>query len=178
MHDQRTRQSGQAAVEFVVGLLLMLIVLAGIIHVCRMGRTSLFLHAVLRGDAGKEAMSQIAASSPAYIADWQEGADGIRYTADDQPVRNAAMLPATLDLLTRDSVKNADDWSLIADDTRLPVSMFSLYATPIMATTVGFVHSKETLHVPVDFVIRQLVYDKDEVAIQEEVWMPLMGGLY
>jgi hypothetical protein len=30
----------------------------------------------------------------------------------------------------------------------------------------------------VDRVIRQLVYDKDEVAIREEVWMPLMGGLY
>jgi len=32
--------------------------------------------------------------------------------------------------------------------------------------------------VPVDPVLRQLVYDKDEVAIKEEVWMPLMGGLY
>jgi hypothetical protein len=47
-----------------------------------------------------------------------------------------------------------------------------------MAAALGFVHEEETLHVPVDPVIRRLVYGKDEVAIKEEVWMPLMGGLY
>lgn len=172
------RRSGQAAVEFIVGLLLMLIVLTGIIHVCRMSRTSLFLHSVLRGNAGEEAMSVISSASTGYISDWQAGPDGIRYTADDQPVRNSAMLLATLDLLTRYTAENPDDWNYIAGGTRLPVSMVTLHASPIMATTVGFVHAEETLHVPVDTVIRQLIYDKDEVAIKEEVWMPLMGGLY
>lgn len=178
MLEKHMRRSGQAAVEFAVGILLMMIVLTGIIHVSRMGRTSLFLHAVLRGDAGKDAMSVTTSSSPTYISDWSEGPDGIRYTADDQPLRNGTALPATLDLLTRDSVKNPGDWSYIASDTRLPVSMFSLQATPILATTVGFVHAEESLHVPVDPVIRQLIYGKDEVTIKEEVWMPLMGGLY
>lgn len=171
-------RAGQASVEFAVGLLLMLIVLTGIIHVSRMGRTSLFLHAVLRGEAGKDAMSALSSSSPAYISDWQEGSDGIRFTADDQPLRNGTMLPSTLGLLTQYSVENPDDWRYVAADTRLPVSMFSLYSSPIMATAVGFVHAEETLHVPVDTVIRQLIYNKDVVTIKEEVWMPLMGGLY
>lgn len=156
----------------------MLIVLTGIIHVSRMGRTSLFLHSVLRGDAGKDAMSSIASQSSDYISDWQEGPDGIRYTADDQAVRNSAQLPATLDLLTQYSAANPNDWDYISTASRLPYSMISLHASPILATTVGFVHSAETLHVPVDPVIRQLIYDKDEVTIKEEVWMPLMGGLY
>ncbi len=174
----RARRSGQAAVEFAVGLLLMLIVLTGILHVARMGRTSLFLHSVLRGDAGEAAMSRISSPSPDYIADWREGPDGLRFTADDQPVRNSAMVPATLGLLTRSSVREARDWEAVAQNTRLPLSMVTLRNSPLLATAIGFVHADETLHVPVDPVIRQLIYAKDEVAIREEVWIPLMGGLY
>ncbi len=172
-------RSGQAAIEFVAGLLLFLIVLTGLVHVNLMARTSLFLLAVLRGDAGEQAMQEGATSvAPPYISDWEPGADGVRYTADDQPVRNGATLPATLSTLTQNSVKRPSDWSYVAANSQLPVSMVQLNASPLMAATLGFVHREETLHVPVDLVIRQLVYGKDEVAIKEEVWMPLMGGLY
>jgi len=172
-------RSGQAAIEFVAGLLLLLLVLTGLIQVNRMARTSLFLHAVLRGDAGEQAMADTALSvAPLYISDWQPGADGTRYTADDQPVRNGAFLPATLATLTKYSVKSPNDWSYVTPLDRLPTSMVTLNSSPLMATTLGFIHREETLHVPVDPVIRQLVYGRDEVAIKEEVWMPLMGGLY
>lgn len=174
----RRRQAGQAAIEFISGLLLLLLVVAGILHVSRMATTDLFLHSVLRGDAGERAMEGVASASPEYISDWQAGTDGTRYTADDQPVRNGAMLPTTLALLTSHSVQNAGDWGYVETQSQLPVSMVSLQASPIMATALGYVHREETLHVPVDTVIRQLVYDKDEVAIKGEVWMPLMGGLY
>lgn len=174
----RVGSSGQAAIEFVSGLILLLLVVTGILHVSRMGTTSLFLHSVLRGDAGERAMEGVVSASPDYISDWQAGSDGTRYTTDDEEVRNGAMLPATLDSLTSHSVRNPGDWGYVEDLSRLPVSMVSLQASPIMATALGFVHREETLHVPVDVVLRQLVYDKDEVAIKEEVWMPLMGGLY
>ena len=173
------RRSGQAAIEFVASLLLLLLILTGIIQINRMARTSLFLQAVLRGDAGEQAMQGGALSvSPPYISDWEAGADAVRYTADDQPVRNPAMLPATLSLLSGFSVKNPGDWTYVASDSRLPVSMIRLHSSPMAAATLGFVHAEETLRVPVDALLRQLVYDKDEVAIKEEVWMPLMGGLY
>ncbi len=171
-------RSGQAAIELAAGLLLLLIILTGLIHVNRMARTSLFLHAVLRGDAGEQAMMDTATSvAPLYISDWEPGKDKVRYTADDQPVRNGAILPATLSTLTGNSVKNPGDWGYVTG-SRLPTSMVQLNASPLMATTLGFIHREETLHVPVDPVIRQLIYGKDEVAIKEEVWMPLMGGLY
>ena len=174
-----TPRSGQAAIELAVGLLLFLILLSGIIHVNRMARTSLFLHAVLRGDAGMQAMADTAMSvAPLDISDWQAGPDAIRFTADDQPVRNGAILPATLASLTGYSVKDPDDWGYVKDLSRLPTSMVQLNASPLAATTLGFVHREETLHMTVDPVIRQLIYGKDKVAIKEEVWMPLMGGLY
>lgn len=173
------RRSGQAAIEFVACLLLLLLVISGTVHVNRMARTSLFLHSVLRGLSGKEAMESGSASlAPEYISDWKAGADGDRYTADDTIVRNGAALPSILGTLTRLSVKEEDDWNAVSEKSVLPVSMAVLQRSPIASTVLGFVHREETLHVPVDTVIRELVYDKDKVAIKEEVWMPLMGGLY
>jgi len=172
-------RSGQAAIEFISGLLLLLIVLTGLIHVNRMARTSLFLHSVLRGDAGKRAMETGALSiAPAYISNWQEGPDGLRYTADDEPLQRTYMLSSTLSMFTDYSVRSPGDWSYVASDTHLPVSMIRLSAAPAASALLGFTHAEEDLHVPVDPVIRQLVYDKDEVTIRESVWMPLMGGLY
>lgn len=181
--DSRRRtadaRSGQAAIEFAAGLLLLLLLLTGLIHVNRMARTSLFLQAVLRGDAGERAMSDGAMSvAPDAVSDWQEGADATRYTADDRPVISGAGQSATLSALVGYSVKNSGDWAYVASDTRLPTSMVRLSATPDMAATLGFAHTEETLRVPIDPVIRQLVYGKDDVAIKEEVWIPLMGGLY
>jgi len=175
----RISRSGQAAVEFIASLLLVLLVLTGIIHVARLARTSLFLHAVLRGDAGQRAMRESSlGSAPTHISDWKPGADDIRHTADDQPVHNGLVVPGTVGMLAGFSVRSASDWSFVSQDSRLPVSMIRLHESPNSATTVGFTHSEETLHVPVDRVLRELVYDKDEVSIKEEVWMPLMGGLY
>ncbi len=175
----RRSENGQAAIEFIVGILLFMLLVAGIVHINRMARTSLFLHAVLRGDAGERAMAGGALSvTPAYISDWEAGADSIRYTADDQPIRNSLIPSIIINQLTRHSVKQSGDWMFVAIDSRLPVSMIHLNTSPLPVTTLGFVHAEETLHVPVDTVLRQLVYDKDEVAIKEEVWMPLMGGLY
>jgi len=175
----RRSAAGQAAVEFIASLLLVLLVLTGIIHVARLARTSLFLHAVLRGDTGRRAMrGGVLARAPTHISDWSPGADDIRHTADDQPVRNGLAVLNAAQTLTDLSVRSDSDWTFVAQDSRLPLSMIRLRDSPNSATIVGFVHGEETLHVPVDHVLRELVYDKDDVAIKEEVWMPLMGGLY
>ncbi len=170
--------SGQAAIELMAALLLFLLIVSGLIHVNRMARTSLFLHSVLRGMAGLQAMETTASAiSSDYISDWTEGADGVPYTADDESVRDGA-LPTLLDTLCGYSVRDEKDWEAAADSSQLPVSMIQVHASPSLASVVGFVREEETLDVPVDSVIRQLVYDKDEVSIKEGVWMPLMGGLY
>lgn len=172
------RREGQAAIEFCLAILLFLIVVAGMLHISRLARSSLYLHSVLRGDAGERAMREGAlAMTPAYIADWRPGADEQRHTADDQPVRNVAILPATLSMVANFSVRQPGDWAQVASDSRLPLSMIRLREAPGMATALGFTRAEATLRVPVDRVVRQLIYDRDEVAIREEVWMPLMGGM-
>ena len=89
-----------------------------------------------------------------------------------------ATAPATLDSLTRHSAHTPDAWGYVTPLSQLPVSAVKLHESPALATVLGFSQREEVLHVPVDTVLRQLVYDKDEVSIKVTVWMPLMGGLY
>jgi hypothetical protein len=162
-----------------MAIVLLLLIVTGLLHVNRMARTSLFLHSVLRGEAGTDAMHEGALAAGAdYISDWEAGADGLRYTSDDRPVRDSGNLSSTILSLTSHSVAAADDWQHVAANSRLPSSMIRLHATPMMNTAVEMTHEKERLYVPVESVIRQLVYDKEAIPIEEEVWMPLMGGMY
>ncbi|MDD2600209.1 MAG: pilus assembly protein [Kiritimatiellae bacterium] len=173
------KKKGQASIELAGALVLMLIIITGILHVSRMARTSLFLQSVLRGKAGERAMNPFATSSAAeYISNWDAGADGVQYTADDQPIKNSVNLSLTFTALSEHSVNSQDDWQYVVDHTRLPVSMVQLYNSTFFSTAVEMTHERERLYVPVDPVIRELVYGKEDVAIEEEVWMPLMGGLY
>lgn len=164
--------------ELAVALVLLLIILTGILHVSRMARTSLFLQSVLRGKAGERAMDPFATSIAAeYISNWDAGADRIEYTADDQPIKNSVNLSLTFASLCQHSADSPDDWQYVADHTQLPVSMVQLFNSSFISTAVEMTQEKERLYVPVDPVIRDLVYGKEDVAIEEEVWMPLMGGL-
>ena len=175
------KQNGQAMLEFIAALVVLLIITTGLFHINRMARSSLFLHSVLRAKAGKKAMSTATlADAPELIKDWQPGPDGLTYTADDKMEKSSAILPSTLHALTRHSTENQSDdaWQYVSRHSRLPVSMKDLHETAAASTLLGIVREEETLLVPVEPVIRDLVYDKDEVQIREGVAMPLMGGLY
>ena len=173
MKGHRPLAGGQAAVEFIVCLILFLLVITGIIHVANMGRASLYLHAAIRGRAGEEAMkSEGLGVSQRNISDWEPGPDGIRYTADDRPVHRGVGSLASA--LTEYSVRTTEDWSSVRDSL-LPVSAVCLNDS---APLLSFAHGEDTIRVELSSVIRQLIYDKNDVAIREEVWMPVMGGLY
>ena len=104
------------------------------------------------------------------------GADNIRHTADDQPVHRGMVVPNTAQTLT-DFPSAPPPTGRLLHQTAACRSMIRCANRRTPSPSSGFAHG-ETLHVPVDHVLRELVYDKDDVAIKEEVWMPLMGGLY
>ena len=163
-----------------VAVLLLLLVITGLMHIEKLTRSSLFLHSVLRADAGERAMSNAAlADTPDAIRDWDKGADKVAYTADDKPQNSGTALPAAIGMFTSYSTEGhrADDWQY-ASDSILPTSMVRLRASGGIGTLIGAVHAEETLDIPVEPVIRDLAYGKDVVRVKEEVWMPLMGGLY
>lgn len=168
-------------IEFVAALVVLLIITTGLFHINRMTRSSLFLHSVLRAKAGEKAMSStIVASAPEPIRDWDAGPDGLTYTADDQKKTGNTPLFSTVQRLTQYSTENhsEDDWTFVRRYSQLPTSMLNLQETISAGALLRVVREEESLLVPVEPVIHDLVYDKEEVEIKENVSMPLMGGLY
>ncbi len=177
----KSRQSGQAAMELMASLLLLMVIIAGLLHINKLVRSSLFLHSVIRASAGERAMSSGAmAMVPEAIKDWDPGKDRTRYTADDTPKKSTAGIATSIALLCDTSTDgHADgDWSYVAPKTLLPFSMLQLRETGSVGSLLGAVKAEESLEIEVEPVIRQLVYDKDTVEIKEGVWIPLMEGLY
>ena len=174
MKTFRKSVSGQAAVELVACLLLLVMVITGMIHVANMGRASINLHAAVRGEAGEKAMDgRGTASSPPYISDWTPGPDGIRYTADDVP--DHGMVSSTTGDLTAYSFRSPGD-AMYAANSRRPVSMIRLSESPGMV--LDYVHEERSVRVFLATFLQQLVYNKEAVTIKEEVYMPVMGDLF
>jgi hypothetical protein len=96
------------------------------------------------------------------------------------------MLPAILADLTAHSVKKPSDWNLnFINASQLPVSMIQLNTSPLMTATLGFVHEEQNSEdvfggkiVINDFLLEWFPSRKSTVVLKEDVWMPLMGGLY
>lgn len=171
----RDRRAGQAVIEFISCLVVLLLVIAGMIHFANMGRATLSLHGALRGRAGLRAMESGAIGAiPQHISDWDAGPDELRYTVDDRPVRSGAI--GITAMLSERSVKEPSDWAYVAHESQLPFSMVRLNEAEMRV--LDFAHAEDTIYVELSSVLRQLVYDAEEVAIKEQVWMPLMRGLY
>lgn len=167
--------------ELMASLLLLMVIIAGLLHINKLVRSSLFLHSAIRAMAGERAMSPGAmAVVPEAIKDWEPGRDRARYTADDTKKKSTAGIATAIAMLCDYSTDgHADgDWSVVTTKSLLPFSMLQLRETGSVGSLLGAVKVEESLQVEVEPTIRRLVYDKDEVEIKEGVWMPLMEGLY
>ena len=174
--SQKGGNPGQAMIECCIGLIALLLLVTGLIHLGKMARASLALHGQIRGEAGLSAMSSDLGVTPTAISDWDPGPDGIRFTADDKA--KVSSLASPLEAVVRHSVREGDDWLAVTDKTRLPSSMVTLQNVMGMPAFLGCARESETVRIPMDPFLRKLVYDVPEVKIKEEVWMPQMGGLF
>ena len=169
---------GQAALEFVIALFLFLVIVQGMIFLNDLSWMSLYLQATQRGEAGKDAMSNAALGRiPEGIRDWTDGADGIAFTGDDKPLKGGDDAFVTQSLAER-SAASPEDWTRVADEIRVPVSLAQVHAAPSLATLVPSVRHKEEVEVEVPEFLRRNVYGKDDVTIRETVWLPFLDGLY
>ncbi|MBO4288141.1 MAG: hypothetical protein J5985_08270 [Kiritimatiellae bacterium] len=169
---------GQAALEFVIALFLFLIIVQGMIFLNDLSWTSLYLQATQRGEAGKNAMSDVALGrTPDGIRDWTDGADGIAFTPDDTPQKSGDGAFITQSLAER-SAASPEDWVQVTDEIRVPVSLAQVHAAPSLSTLVPSIRQKEEVEVEVPEFLRRNVYGKDNVILRETVWMPFLDGLY
>ena len=81
--DTDTRRNGQAAVEFIIGLLVLVTLLAGGIQYLRVANAHRSITTTLRAEAGARALrDDVLVDIPPFLRDWEAGRDGIRHTED------------------------------------------------------------------------------------------------
>ena len=171
-------KNGQAMIEFAAGLLVLLLLIIGFIHVSKLALSSLGIHGEIRAEAGMTAMQSSLAVSPEAIADWESGKDETRFTADDEAQKNQPAAASIIGQVVARSVQAEGDWQRISEKSVLPFSMAKLSQSPNLVALMGCVYESETARVEVDSFIRNFAYNKESVAVKEEIWVPLMGVLF
>jgi hypothetical protein len=171
---QRSR-SAQAMIEVIVGLVAMVVLIAGLIQIVKLTRA--------QTDAMIEAREMVAVMAfddeplsayPGYIQDVEVGPDGRRFSSDDTTTdANAVDFDTTF---VGQLVSQAAEWNTIGE---LPSSAFtSLHGSPAPYTEFGLLRGRGSRSILTDPALRHLLYNADEIEIECEVWMTWTRGIY
>lgn len=169
------RRNGQAAVEFIVGMLVLVTILVGGIQYLVIANAHREITTTLRAEAGNRALNDFAfVSRPPFLRNWDEGRDTIRHTDDDTPV---SALPFTLTAIASRSAAAPADWQHLSPLARAN-PMTRMHDSPMPMAELSFVKAEHSTTVAVDPAVRQLIFDRPTVTVRHTVWLPLLGGLY
>jgi hypothetical protein len=167
--------AGQAMIELMIGVITILILLVGTVQFLAVADAHSGIDSTIRGQTGVLAMSPLTIEDmPRYIQTWQPGPDGQRFTADDQAT---CIGPTTITTIANDSVYNMTDWNEFANLTQ-PSSLDALHQAPPPLMALGFRNVQQSTTVPVSQFAQELFYGNAFVTVKEDVWMPIMNGLY
>jgi hypothetical protein len=169
------KKKGQAMVELLCGLVSIIILVAALAQV---GLISYAHTGVVVESRQKmaEAMvnSSMSASADGYLADWDDGADGQAYTADDEEdYGNASpflgVLAWNMKLEEMEAVSQADGNKLT--DLQYVGSSSVPDHFDIMRA--------EAVDEPISIfpLLRRLLFLNDEIEIEHRVYMPLRNGI-
>ncbi|NQT93610.1 MAG: hypothetical protein HQ559_12695 [Lentisphaerae bacterium] len=168
-------KKGQALIEFVVVLVAVLALTAGLLQVASLSRVQTETMVEARREAGELAMLDVdTLSAPEYIRDWEEGPDGARHTADDRfsPGDPAAFTRTVVDR----AVAVNSDWEIIE---AMPDSDFQdLAGTAWPVAEFGLVRGYDSRTVPLLPAVQSLLYRATGINIESEVWMTRTTGMY
>jgi len=171
--DKRDSASGQAMVEFVVGLVGMLVLFAFIVQFGSIGVKHSQAMIDAREKAGQDAMSDdysLAMPGPEFIETWERGRDERAYSQDDEMVVGS-------DAFIRDDIlkhaKPGDLAGFVADNR---INRLNSGNT---LEEFGLVHGNELSEsVPLMPVIRHLLFDTPSIEIEADVYMIWTKGIY
>jgi hypothetical protein len=167
-HESR---AGQAIVELVVALVVLLVLVGGIITLGRLSRAQTVAMREARRAAGVAALSDAAPfAGPAYIDGRTAGPDGATYSRDDATTAgNAADFQTRVVGYGRPDalgdVLPGNEVSLLSG-TAFPQFMFGL--------TYGE-HDVTVSNMP---VVRHTMYNADTIRVHGEAWLTWTKGIY
>ncbi|MBU4365879.1 MAG: pilus assembly protein [Verrucomicrobia bacterium] len=163
---------GQAMVEFMVGLVVMLVLLAGLIQIGQLTHARTRTMIAARAAAGLLAMNPTPPLSETalLITDWVPGPDRRRHTHDDMALvtSNAVTLPGEL-------VGQAHLERVPAAPTN---ALSTLKDSPNPAGDFFLVKGEASASVPILPIIRRLVYAHPTLEVESTAWLVWTGGIY
>jgi hypothetical protein len=173
--DTSRDRSGQAAIELVLGILMIIILFAGGLQYLTVANVQRQMVTSLRGEAGAQAqMAGVAVELADYLLTWDNGADDTAYTADDRPIRG---IPFMLASIAERTVRDDGEWGYVSGLPN-PTPIFGLHENPMPMLELSLVKAEDSEDVPVDEAVQNLIYGRDHVRVKHTVWMPAMGGLF
>jgi hypothetical protein len=165
------RASGQAMIEFVVAILLVVVILAGLIQFVELAGIKGVLLAEIRRETGERALGRriFLGTTPTYILDWEAGSDEIRHTSDDTYTRGIAGDTLQAAVIDRSALQ-ASAWSYLdgARNSAIP----DLHASTLPMGALGFVHAELREEVTLLPAMRDWLIGKESITVGTELWFP------
>jgi len=179
-HHQKLKH-GQALVEVMVGIVVVMVLVSAILQIALMSKTHTDVMVQARKEAGEIAMFDLAPgmnllANPDYIKDWYEGDDGRRLSKDDE--YDTGDIGSFQSIIVNSSVHDPSGWDTIdsAPDNRLSL----LHSDPMVVNSIGLVKgtASDTLSLSLLPSFRHLIYRADSVELEATAWMTLCKGVY
>jgi hypothetical protein len=174
-NKNKNLRAGQAMVEFVIGLIGLLIILTMIFQGVVLTKEHTDAMTEARAEAGANAISSLAGiNSPTYISEVDSGSDWKQYTEDDIKI-SAGSFSLQNDIVDK-TVVNSSDWDIIGSAPRNSFNQIQNVISPVDA--YGLVSGKSSKSVTLSAAFRSLILDKDSIDIDVEVWMTHTDDIY
>lgn len=164
------RRCGQAMLEMVVAMVVIMVIVTGLLHIARLGMAHTEAMHEARQQAGEHAMREtLVFSDASLIRDWDAGADGARYSRDD----------IALDAVAADfrqaipAVAEPDALNVLLPAN--PVS--TIAAQPSPQILFRLVRGDAVRYVDPAPVFRNLIYAADSIDLVGEAWMIHTRGI-
>lgn len=163
----RDPRGGQAMLEFVIALVAILVLVAGLLQIGRLTRVQLNALNEARADAARLAMSDVYTRripGPQFLRDWDVGPDRARHSRDDIP------RPGDPGLVRLMILAHAKPDELAARVPDNPVSgLMNRYP---LIDGYALVHGRaEPRTVPLLPVMRHLIYNAEAIDIGADAWL-------
>lgn len=171
----RCPRSGQAMIEFIIALVAILAVCAGLLQVATLTKAQTDVMFDARHDAAKDMFALALPTSGAdYIGHWQTGPDGKPMTADD--TANSADGSEFAAKVVGKAVADAADWPTIEEAP--DATFLALRGNGAPVNQFGLIGAKKSRSVDLLPAVQHLLYNADSIDVEANVWMTWTRGIY
>mgnify|MGYP003288851818 FL=1 len=170
-------KKGQAMVEFVVAVVLIMLVVGGILTVANLQRADAKSMLAATSEAIDSAMGNSIPDNFSPVKDWNNGPDGYEQTKDDKKISGS--LSNVRNSITGVATPNGD-WSAFSrsDGDSVVYDDIKQLDKSGGTSTIGMIEAEASETAEIPPVIQRTLGVDSEVNVENQVWMPKTEGLY